>query len=107
MRLHLIGLLGLGPSPCLLPSALAHHVETLSSPTKHTVQDLPLRTHRWAGSCLTVRIRVSQINNMFRWRCRESNPGPQRLHLEGVTTISLLYCTGIYWSTKQTIGPTP
>ena len=28
MRLHLIDLLGLGPSPCLLPSALAHHVET-------------------------------------------------------------------------------
>jgi hypothetical protein len=28
MRLHLIELLGLGPSPCLLPSALAHHVET-------------------------------------------------------------------------------
>ena len=34
MRLHLIDLLGLGPSPCLLPSALAHHVETLSSPSK-------------------------------------------------------------------------
>jgi hypothetical protein len=38
MRLHLIELLGLGPSPCLLPSALAHHVETLSSPPKHTRQ---------------------------------------------------------------------
>jgi len=34
MRLHLIGLLGLGPSPCLLPSALAHHVESKYTPTQ-------------------------------------------------------------------------
>ena len=38
MRLHLIDLLGLGPSPCLLPSALAHHVDPNSSPPKHTGQ---------------------------------------------------------------------
>jgi len=38
MRLHLIELLGLGPSPDLLPSVLAHHVDSNSSPPKHTDQ---------------------------------------------------------------------
>ena len=59
-------------TPVVLPSVLAHHVETLSPPTKHTL------------------LHVTQAGlglNMLRWRCRESNPGPQRLHLEGFTTI--------------------
>ena len=38
MRLHLIKVLDLQSSPTVLPSALAHHVETLSSPPKHTRQ---------------------------------------------------------------------
>ena len=38
MRLHLIMVLDLQSSPTVLPSALAHHVETLSSPPKHTRQ---------------------------------------------------------------------
>ena len=41
----------------------------------------------------------------FWWTCRESNPGPQRLHLEGITTISLLYDTPIYVSTRSDPPP--
>jgi hypothetical protein len=28
---------------------------------------------------------------MFGWTCRESHPGPQRLHWEGITTILIFY----------------
>ena len=42
MRLHLIKLLGLGPLLCLLPSALAHHVESMYTPIKNALQGCPL-----------------------------------------------------------------
>ena len=71
----------------LLPSALAHHVETMSHPTKHTLLHVT-----------SPRVRL----NMLRWMRWESNPRPQRLHLEGVTTIQLLYCQNIYMSNEPT-----
>jgi len=45
------------------------------------------------------------VDNMLWWRCRESNPGPQRLHYKGITTISLLYDTPIYVSTRSDPPP--
>lgn len=43
--------------------------------------------------------------NVFWWRWSESNRRPQRLHLEGITTISLLYDTPIYVSTRADPPP--
>jgi hypothetical protein len=92
MRLHLIGLLDLQSSPTVLPLSLSRHVETDSSPTKHTV--FTLRTSRWVTH-----------HNTLGWRCRALPPGPQRLHYEGITTILLLYDTAIYVSTKSDPPP--
>ena len=72
----------------LLPLSLSHHVETLSSPTKHTV--FTLRTSRWVTH-----------HNTLRWRCRESNPGPQCLCYKGITTILVLYTYQNLMSTNQ------
>ena len=80
MRLHLIKLLDLQSSPTVLPSALAHHVDPNSSPTKLTLLYVT-----------ALRVRSSQ----FRWRCRELHSSPQRLHLEGITTITYIYNTNV------------
>ena len=70
----------------LLPLSLSHHVETNSSPPKHTDWMYHL------GSSVPY-------YNTLRWRCWALPPGPQCLCYKGITTISLLYDTSIYVST--------
>ena len=47
-------------------------------------------------SPLSYRVETGQahpntLNHVLGWTCRESHPGPRYLHLEGITTILLLY----------------
>ena len=65
-RLRLRFLLDLRSSPTVLPSLLSTPVECQCHPHLN-------------------------IPNILRWRCRESNPGPEVLRFEGITTI--LYST--------------
>jgi len=104
MRLHLIDLLGLGPSPCLLPSALAHHVETGRAHQKYIVTRT--RVSRSKSPDQQTHFCVVLAPAIYFWWTRgESNSRPQRLHLEGITTISLLYDTPIYVSTRPVLPP--
>jgi len=45
------------------------------------------------------------VSNMFWWTIRVLPPSPQRLHYKGITTISLLYDTPIYVSTRSDPPP--
>ena len=60
---------------------------------------LPVAVRISSPCRIQIHPRLNILSNTLRWRCRGSNPGPQRLHLEGITTISLLYDTPIYVST--------
>ena len=58
-------------TPDVLPLSLSHHVETGQPHQKRTTR-LPI---------------IKRGVVPFWWSWRESNPRPQRLHYEGITTI--------------------
>jgi len=101
MRLHLIELLDLQSSPTVLPLSLSHHVETDSSPLKNTLWVRLLSDTSTLVSICTL----AACECIFWWRCRTLPPGPQCLCYEGITTISLLYDTLIYVSTRSDPPP--
>jgi len=89
MLLHLLVLLDLGSSPTLLPSLLSRHVEANTGPSKTHFGVLSMRAMPIAVTGIPNLIFL-QIQICFWWTCRGSNPGPQRLRFEGITTILYL-----------------
>ncbi len=77
-RLHLLILLDLQSSPTVLPSPLSHPVETRSGPSKAYLEDLFTADYYSSSSVTLV---------CFWWTRWESNPRPECLHFEGITTI--------------------
>ena len=80
LRLHLRFLLGLRPSPLVLPSLLSHPVETMAGPSKENSN--PFTVASIAGYAVDASTQI-----FFWWTWRESNPRPECLHFEGITTI--------------------
>jgi len=104
MRLHLIGLLDLQSSPTVLPFSLSHHVETGRPHQKYIVTRT--RVSRSKSPDQQTPFGVVLAPAIHFW-CRrgESNSRPQCLCYKGITTISLLYDTPIYVSTRSDPPP--
>lgn len=115
-RLHLLNLLGLRPSPLVLPSPLSCPVEPMSPPSKiNYIIVFSETTYTFHFGCFLERISaltskcslllltsftkvLSPIFTTilyfiiyFWWRWGELNSRPEHLRLEGITTIHLLY----------------
>ena len=92
LLLHLRVLLDLQSSPTVLPLSLSHHVETRSGPLKRTTALESFSEGLWDTSPNRF-----TDSNTLRWTWWESNPRPQCLRYEGITTI--LYLLEPYTST--------
>jgi hypothetical protein len=104
MLLHLRDLLDLQSSPTVLPLSLSHHVETGRPHQKYIVTRT--RVSRSKSPDQQTHFCVVLAPAIHFW-CRrgESNSRPQCLHYKGITTISLLYDTPIYVSTRSDPPP--
>jgi hypothetical protein len=71
----------------VLPSLLSRHVEANTGPSKTHFGVLSMRAMPIAVTGIPNLIFL-QIQICFWWTCRGSNPGPQRLRFEGITTIT-------------------
>jgi len=104
MRLHLIDLLDLQSSPTVLPLLLSHHVETGRAHQKYIVTRT--RVSRSKSPDQQTHFCVVLAPAIYFWWTRgESNSRPQCLCYKGITTISLLYDTPIYVSTRSDPPP--
>ena len=56
---------------------------------------------RYLTMSILIHPHRSILINTLGWRCRELHSSPQCLHYKGITTISLLYDTAIYVSTRS------
>ena len=104
MRLHLIGLLDLQSSPTVLPLSLSHHVETGRAHQKYIVTRTRVSRSKSPDQQTPLGVVVAPAIHFW---CRrgESNSRPQCLCYKGITTISLLYDTPIYVSTRPVLPP--
>ena len=104
LLLHLRVLLDLQSSPTVLPLSLSHHVETGRPHQKYIVTRT--RVSRSKSPDQQTHFCVVLAPAIHFW-CRrgESNSRPQCLCYEGITTISLLYDTPIYVSTRSDPPP--
>ena len=91
MLLHLLVLLGLRPSPLVLPSLLSHPVETGRAHHKEIILKIA-RSNTQINIIPTIDIisRFSMSIPLW-WTRGESNSRPQCLHYEGITTILYRY----------------
>ena len=104
-RLHLLTLLDLRSSPTVLPSPISTPVETKAGPSKvigafsttrlsgrlkEAVYTSYPAVSSGTSNSMTALI-PSHFGDYFWWTWRESNPRPEVLLFEGITTISLLY----------------
>ena len=89
-----IVLLDLGSSPTLLPSPLPHPVETGRPHHKRTI----MKTITTTAIPIANRDISSFITISLWWSRGESNPRPECLHSEGITTILLFNCLLILMS---------
>lgn len=82
LRLHLLDLLDLRSSPTVLPSLLSTPVETNVRPI--------IKCSYLPYVAMLIGQSIKLNKNILWWTWRESNPRPEVLRFEGITTISYM-----------------